>query len=258
MELARAAGVSAMEKHAASLLFSARAHGETPLSQLEREVVPPPVAGLDVRPILAATLALQGRMDEARRISADYVEDLRARGQIVTALTNAQGMAWFESLAGDVAAAEAMLREAWLGLGEVGERGFRSTTGGLFADVLARQGKLDEAAAVVDEALAISTPDDFVTVEAAEAARAWICLGRGEHDRAVEHARRATEIADSHEYVSVKMDAWLELGEILLATGRREEAESALAHAREIAARKGSTLHVDRNDALLGARPATR
>ena len=81
------------------------------------------------------------------------------------------------------------------------------------ADVLARAGKLAEAEAVVDESEAISTPEDWVTIGQAATARAWIALGRGDHDRAVELAREGLEIANAHDYTSVRQDSALEFGE---------------------------------------------
>ncbi|MGH3003765.1 MAG: AAA family ATPase [Gaiellaceae bacterium] len=257
LEFARVAGDDAAAKQAAGLLIGVWGHGDTPLEQLERNLVPPPAPGVDVRPVLVAVAGLQGRIAEARRIYDEYVEDLRARGQIVSAISLVMGIAWFEFLAGDVRDAETLLRQAWSDLGKLGERGFRSTIGALLADVLARQGKLDDAAAVVDEAEEISTPDDFVTMGQAASARAWICIGRGDHARAVELARRATEIADTSEFVSLRTDSWLEYGEVLLAAGRREEAKAALARARDLASRKGATLQVGRIDALLADEPAT-
>jgi tetratricopeptide (TPR) repeat protein len=251
--LARRAGDAALEKHAGGLLLGAWGHGEKPWAEIERDVVPPPVPGLDVRSILVASAAHQGRLAEARRISAELVEDLRARGQIVEAASSVMGIGWFELIAGELARAEESLHAAWVELGELGERGFRSTIGAQYADVLARQGRLDEAAAVVDEAEAISTPDDWVTVLQATNARAWIAVGRGEAERAVELARHSTELADRPEYTSTLMDSWLEYGEILLAVGRRGEAAAALARSREVATRKGSLAHVRRIDGLLAA-----
>ena len=82
-----------------------------------------------------------------------------------------------------------------------------------------------------------------------------IASGRGDHDLAVELAREAVAIADSHEYLTQRHDAWMELGEVLLAAGRTDEAREALARSRELAGRKGSTAIVDRVDALLRTVP---
>jgi thioredoxin-like negative regulator of GroEL len=45
----------------------------------------------------------------------------------------------------------------------------------------------------------------------------------------------------------------MELGEVLLAAGRTDEAREALEHSRELAEQKGTTAVVDRVDALLRA-----
>jgi Flp pilus assembly protein TadD len=81
-----------------------------------------------------------------------------------------------------------------------------------------------------------------------------VASARGDHERAVELARQAVATADAGEYVTQRHDMWMELGEVLLAADRVEEARDALAHARELAARKGTTLVVDRIDALLATR----
>ena len=98
---------------------------------------------------------------------------------------------------------------------------------------------------------ATASPDDFITVAQATIARALIASGRGDHDRAVELAREATAISDAHEYLVQRHDAWMELGEVLVAAGRTEEARDALLCSRELALQKGSTAVVDRVDALL-------
>ena len=71
----------------------------------------------------------------------------------------------------------------------------------------------------------------------------------------MELAREAAAIADAGEYTTQQHDVWMELGEVLFAAGRGDEAREALAHSRELAARKGSTAVVDRIDALLAATP---
>ena len=122
--------------------------------------------------------------------------------------------------------------------------------GGVLGEMLARLGRLDEAEAILDDAIALSTPDDWVTVEAVMMGRAFVASGRGDHDLACELAREAMELVDSLEYVTLQQDARMSRADILLAAGRRDEARTALAWAREAAARKGSTVLVERADRL--------
>jgi len=127
----------------------------------------------------------------------------------------------------------------------------RSTLGAIYADLLARAGRVDEADSVLDEVDEIGAADDFLTASQAAGARAISASARGDHDRAMELAREAVSIADAGEYVTQRHDMWMELGEVLLAAGRGGEALEAFAHARELAADKGTKLVVDRIDALL-------
>jgi ATP/maltotriose-dependent transcriptional regulator MalT len=82
-------------------------------------------------------------------------------------------------------------------------------------------------------------------------ARAFVASARGEHERADELAAEAVELADAHEYVTIQQRIRFRQGELLLVAGRREEARAALERTREVAARKGSTVIVERADALL-------
>ena len=144
-----------------------------------------------------------------------------------------------EMAVGEHELAEEILRNGWDGLGEVGERGIRSTIGGYLGEVLARLGRLDEAEALLDEAMGISTLDDWVTVSQVRIGRAFVASGRSEHDRACELAREAVEIVDAREYLTMQQEIRLRNGEILLAAGRNDEARAALERAREVAERKG-------------------
>ena len=137
------------------------------------------------------------------------------------------------------ARAESLLRADWLVLGELGERGFRSTTGCLLAFVVAEQGRNDEAEQIVEEAEALTSEDDWLTFAFGACARAVVGQGRGQHDGAVAYARRGVELADATEYVLLQPWFYYELGRALVGAGRREEAADALQACVRLARIKG-------------------
>jgi class 3 adenylate cyclase/tetratricopeptide (TPR) repeat protein len=248
---ARRAGKRSLEMQARRLVGAAIFHGETPWPEAERWVAAHPGGGPATALILASAALWQGRTEEARQILDQHVRDEYERGRIMSALMLSLARGSYEVTAGEYVRAEEILRGGWEGLGEVGERGVRSTMGGFLGEVLARLGRLDEAEALLDEAMSISTPDDWVTVSQVQIGRAFVASGRGEHERACELAREAVEVVDALEYVTVQQDIRLRNGEILVAAGRDIEARTALRHAREVADRKGSTVLVAQADALL-------
>jgi class 3 adenylate cyclase/tetratricopeptide (TPR) repeat protein len=248
---AREANDRDFERKAMSILAMAKTHGQTPWPAVEEHAEEMRAAGMDSRSALAAAAALQGRFEESRRIYDEYFRDMIDRGERANALALAMGRGWFELLDGNIARGEELLREAWLELGPLGEQGFRSTVGAVYADILARSGKPDESDAVLDEVDAITVPDDVITVCQAAASRALAASARGDHDRAVELARKAVALSDATEYLTQRHDSWMELGEVLFAAGRGNDAREALAHARDLAEQKGSTAIVERIDALL-------
>jgi class 3 adenylate cyclase/tetratricopeptide (TPR) repeat protein len=248
---ARAAGDPDFERKALAIVGNAKMHGATPWREVEEHAGELEALGLPSRSTRAAAAWAQGRFPEAREEYDELKHELSERGARVGALSYAMATGWFEMLVGDYERALAELDEAWVGLGELGDQSFRSTIGAIYADVLARVGRLEDADAVLREVDEIVASDDFITFAQAATARALVASGHGDHDRAVELAREATAIADASEYLTQQHDSWMELGEILLAAGRVDEAREALAHARELAVRKGTTAVVDRIDALL-------
>ena len=257
LEHAARCGARDVEANAFRLLAGAKVHGDTPWPEVLRHGARMEAAGVRVGQMHATAIAMGGDVEEARRLYAAVRQDQRERGHLVEALGQGTIAASIEILAGELGRAEAGLRVGWDELGAMGERGFRSTAGGELGEVLARQGLLDEAQAVLDEAEAISTPDDWVTVANVTIGRAFVASGRGEHDDAVALAREGVELSEAHEYVTQCEKAWLAYGEVLLAAGRRDEAQSVLERARASAERKGSVLVVRRVDALLAELAAT-
>jgi class 3 adenylate cyclase/tetratricopeptide (TPR) repeat protein len=207
---------------------------------------------------LAAAAAHQGRFDEARELQAELDAALEERGESFALASGKGGRGELELLAGDLPAAERILREGWNELGEIGERGYRSTTGARLAQVLALFGRYEEALAIASEAEALTSSDDWVTTAEALCARAYVASGRADHEAAVTYARRATELADGHEYVITRTHFWLARGEILVAAGLLGEAREALAEAIRLSRIKGAGVQEERARAILDALPVAR
>jgi tetratricopeptide (TPR) repeat protein len=252
VELARRAGDRRVQWEALRLVGVSKMHGAASWSEVERHADEMDSAGVSSTTVRGFAAAMQGRFDEARLVYEEGVRDQLEHGQVLNALIQ---RLWFGRecayYAGDVAQAEEILREGWVGLGEVGERGYRSTMGGCLAEVVALQGRLDEAEALLEESISISSLDDWVTVSGYEMGRAIVASGRGDHDRACKLGREAVDMVDAREYVTLQADYRLTYGQVLLAAGRTEEARAELLRAREVAEIKGSTAIITRVDELL-------
>ncbi len=153
-------------------------------------------------------------------------------------------------LAGDLEGAERVYRESWLALGAVGERGYRSTLGGLFALVLLELGRPDEAELILDETEAMGIEGDWLTVACSKLVRARLASLDGRHDDAVAAAKHAADLGDDGYFL---LRPWFatEHGRALVAAGRDDEARQVLAEAIRLAHVKGSTLFAQRAEAVL-------
>jgi tetratricopeptide (TPR) repeat protein len=174
------------------------------------------------------------------RFFDDYHAALVERGDEFAWRTQGQNRGFALYLSGDVEGAVEVYRGSWDALREAGERGFRSTLGGLFALALVEAGRREEAEAIVEESVAISSDDDWLTVACVDLVRARFATLDGRHEDAVAAGRHAVELADEGYFM---MRPWFktELGRALAAAGRDDEAREVLEEAIRIARVKGST-----------------
>jgi len=260
---ARRAGDSSLEELLLRHLALGLAHGPARWTELERFATENRGqadrlgARLPSRMLvsLAAAAAHQGRLGEARTLAAEFRQGLEERGHTFALLSNVMVGAYIETLDGRPERAEAMLRASWDGLGELGERGFRSSIGVELAEALVALGRVDEALELLDEAEQMGSPDDWLNVAGAAEVRARAALARGEHERATDLAREAVEIADAYEYVDLRTELWLLYSDALVAAGQPVEARRALEETLRLAELKGSVVYGDPARALLMALP---
>ncbi|MGZ4290773.1 MAG: tetratricopeptide repeat protein, partial [Gaiellaceae bacterium] len=258
-EYARQAGVTALEALSAGLAGSALLYGESTWDEYETfargllaerdrlgRTVDNVISGL------AVAASARDRADESARLFADFEAALLERGDEFSVRSQGQNRGFGRYLAGDLDAAEQIYRRSWHALGEVGEQGFRSTLGALFALALIELGRRDEAEAILDEAQALGPEDDWLTVASVGVVSARFASLDGRHDDAVAAARSAVELSDEGYFV---LRPWFttELGRALAAAGRDAEARQVLEEAIRLARVKGSTIYERRAQDVLDA-----
>jgi tetratricopeptide (TPR) repeat protein len=110
---------------------------------------------------LAQLYAYAGRFADAREAIA-RAQPVFDRSEAKLTWAMAASLAGdMELIAGNPAAAEPHLREAYEAFRTMGERGYLSTVAGSLAEALYAQGRLDEAQRMTEEAEAATGPDDI-------------------------------------------------------------------------------------------------
>ena len=265
IEHALEASTPSLEAEAVALIVTAMRFGRTPWSELERFVDERLASvgdfhvggryGAGLLDRRGVALAARGDFDAAREFYAGLRQANLERGMALIATAISEESGAVELRAREWEAAERIFREAWDSLGEAGEQGFRSTQGANLALALVQQHRLDEAAAIVDECEQMTSADDFVTHASVALVRAGIATARAQHADAVAYARAALELLAPTDYLEMTAEAYVVLGEVLLAAGYRSEAVVALETAEALALEKGSLVLAGEARALLDGIP---
>ena len=189
--------------------------------------------------MIAQLEAMEGRFQQARASAARSREIVADLGASVSAASTSLEASRVERLAGDMAAAEDVLRRDYVVLESLGESYFRSTVAALLGDALWRQAKGDEAVAFARIAAGLADEDDVLsqvvwrTVEAR-----WLATA-GRSEEAVGLARQAVDLAAGTVDIELHADAIVDLAEVLELAGRPHEQGPLLREALELYERKG-------------------
>ncbi|HET9521681.1 MAG TPA: AAA family ATPase [Candidatus Limnocylindrales bacterium] len=228
-------------------------HGPTPVDEalrrcddLRAEVADDRKADAVISLVRGLLRAMTGDAAGARELATQARASLLELGPSVTASTTSIESAQIAFLAGDPAAADADLTRDLADLEAIGERYYRSTIAGLHARARLALGDPDGALASAILARTLADPDDSEAQILWRSAEAKVRALRGEGDDAVRLATEAVEIAGQTVDLVLHADALADLGEVLVAIGRHDDAGPPLREALALFERKGSTVAVTR------------
>jgi tetratricopeptide (TPR) repeat protein len=205
-----------------------------------------------VRP-LGVLYAMAGEFDRAHECLDRAVEIRQELGSTseASSMYDAGWRAQAAAAEDDPVAAERELRSAYEAARSMDETGLRSSWAAGLAQVLAEQGRLDEALAFAEESREIAAVDDYESQGRWRQAVSLVMAERGSLDEAIRLAREAVAIVDPTEDIMMQGDSLATLGEALSAAGRDREAADALRRAIGCYERKGVVSSARRTRARL-------
>jgi tetratricopeptide (TPR) repeat protein len=155
-----------------------------------------------------------------------------------------------EVLAGELAAAERILRELCDELGRRHDYSHLASRASDLAEVLYGLDRLDEAEEWTRIAVAHTAPDDLDAQLLAQPLGAKIAARRGSLDEAEARAAKAIALSESTDALNRRAKALRDLGEVLRLAGRRSEAALAFEQAIGLYEQKGNIVGAARAGAL--------
>ncbi len=201
---------------------------------------------------LSALLAQLGRFEEARALAADgeaWFEQIGSRADLAS--HRGQTMSEIELLAGNPDRAAELATRAHQSMTAAGDRGFSSTVATRAARAYLDLGQDVEAVRWAEIALRDSTPDDYASQGPGRSVLARVRARAGDHGEAERLAREAVAIMDATDALSEVAETHADLGGVLLAAGKRDEAGQEFQYALEMYERKGHLVGVSRMEARL-------
>jgi class 3 adenylate cyclase/tetratricopeptide (TPR) repeat protein len=201
-------------------------------------------AGTSIEPPLRLARALHlsflGEHEASREDQILGSELYRQFGNELLRAASNMSRASSELRAGSLDAAEAAARQGIDALEQLGGTGFLSTTVGLLAETLYRQGRYDEAEKLAGRTAELAMVDDFDPLFRWRAVLARVLAQRGEFVEAEKLAREGVDIVEQTDWHLHRGEAFTALGEVLELAGRRDEARAVYEQAVDAFERKGS------------------
>jgi class 3 adenylate cyclase/tetratricopeptide (TPR) repeat protein len=204
--------------------------------------------------------AMRGDFERARLLYRRSRASLEEFGYLLSAALTSLHSSVIEVLAGDLTAAESELRTDYRRLEEMGERNYISTTAGLLADVLYRQGRYDESAEFAAVCEHLASPDDVGSQFLWRCVRGKLKAQQGTIDEAEALLSAATALIETSDQLDLQGNGLLDFAEVRELAGAPADAAVLCERAAELFERKGNVVSALRARQLaerLRSTPAT-
>ena len=208
--------------------------------------------------ILALFQAMLGDVEASRRAAAAGLALIEEFDFALHKGLYAWDVGLAEVITGDLDRAERELRRGHDLLVEIGDTGVRSTVDGILGDVLCVMGREDEALDLAEESRRIASSDDLDSQPRWRAVRARVLGRRGEYDEALALLDEAVALVEPIDFLDLKGHVHDVLGEVLARAGRQDEAGVALERAIVLHEQKGNVVSAQRSRRVLDELRATR
>jgi len=200
--------------------------------------------------VLALLDGMQGRLSEARELMEEGRRELAEVGLHYWVWQSGILAGQLAMLANDFERAEWLLREAYDVQGASADGWFSTKVQAELTRAVHAQGRHDDALAI-SEAIAALTSGDVGLRIRCRGSRALALSSVGRQREAEHLACEAVELAGRSDFLNYHGDALVDLAEILVASGRPEEAAPALREAVDLYELKGNIVSAGRTRALL-------
>ena len=199
--------------------------------------------------------AMRGKTDRARELYTSSRTMLTELGFTLSAAIVSLQSGPVEMLAGDLPTAEDELRQDFLALTALGNKGYMTSVAGMLAEVLHGQGRIDEATSFAAVCAASAAPHDVAAQYQWHSIGAKLAATSGELDETERLAREAVRLIKTTDQPDIQGDALVTLASVLTAAGKAEAA-AALSEAIAQFDRKGNIVSAERARAALASLPA--
>ena len=186
--------------------------------------------------------AMRGDFERARVLYRRSRASLEEFGYHLMAALTSLDSSVIELLAGDLAAAESELRTDYRRLEEMGERNYISTTAGLLADVLYRQGRYDESTEFAGICENLASPDDVPSQFLWRCVQGKLRARQGAFDEAESLLSAAMALVETSDQLDLQGHGLLDFAEVRELAGALADAAALSEQAAMLFERKGNVV----------------